>query len=808
MSDQDLAGCPPDDRITTNPTATPEAVHDATRPATGRLELGPFFHAAPVLAATATPEGYLDELGGQWTEVLGWTEEELTSRPFVDFVHPDDRDATLSELAALNEGATTVGFVNRYATPDPERWVHLRWHSHVVEGEIFAVAWDVTREVAQEHELEARTRILEALGRFQQRAIETDLHEVQVEEVLDDLRLVTGAGEVLLATLTEDPDAAPALVALGATDGFLRTATGADAEGRPVFGDLNTMVGAVVRTGDAVICADPQGDPRRSPSPDRDPAVANLLGLPLPGRRGMVGVLALADLPGPPTAAEAQLLEPLCRTVGGVLEQLALRREADTVGREVNRLTTLFRAVIQDLDTCLFITGTDGTIEFLNPAAERLLGVRGDQVAGTLTPAAFVDPSDSAAYLAWIDGEHHGRVEWEFVAADGRRVPMLVGLSPLRDDIGRLEGWVHLCTELSAHREVEAERTRTAVLASEIDALRTRERELGLLAEATEYVMSSSGTRDALEVVRSYAPGILGHDDCQVLPVVLPRTARSARRHAAATPAPHPSEGPLGPEDCWALRVGRGHLTRSDQSTRCAHLPPGGSHVCVPLSDGERTVAVLSTPIDEGDASDTDEPRGRAAVGRVEDVARQMGVALSYLQLRSTLQQQATIDALTGVGNRRTAQQAVDAALAAHRLRGERFAVMILDVDRFKQVNDGLGHEAGDRVLNLVAEALEDNVRAQDTVARLGGDEFLVVLRGLGEDDTRRIGEFLRHTVEAHLADGPARCTASIGALYVEDATALDSGTLLGLADTALYRAKEEGRNRFRMAEPVREGAR
>lgn len=779
------------------------SIDDAVAPPGRPLDLGPFFRSAPVLAATATAEGYLDQLGGQWGEVLGWSDEELTSRPFVEFVHPDDRDATLAELAGLNEGATTVGFVNRYATPDPDRWVHLRWHAHVVDGAIYAVAWDVSHEIVQERELGIRTRALEALGRFQQRAIETDLHEVEVDEVLADLRLVTGAGEALLAMLTDDPSTAPAMVALGGTEGFLRTATGSDPDDRPLLEDLNTLVGAVVRTGEPVVCTDPDTDPRRSTLPGRDPGVANLLGLPLPGRRGMVGVLALADLPQAPSGSDVELLEPLCRTVGGVLEQLELRREAESVGREVNRLTTLFTAVIQDLDTCLFVTGTDGTIQFLNPATERLLGVRTDQVAGLLTPAAFVAgtevdaatdvPADGSrsdgrtSYLEWMADEHHGRTEWEFVAADGRRVPMLVGLSPLRDDTGGLEGWVHLCTELSAHREVAAERTRTAVLASEIDALRARERELGLLAEATEYVMSSAGPHDALEVVRSYAPGILGHHGCQVLPV-------------ADTPARHAPEGLLGPEDCWALRVGHGHLTREEQATRCAHLPASGSHVCAPLSDGERTVAVLSTPVDEVDTGDSAEPRGRAAVGRVEDVARQMGVALSYLRLRSTLQHQATVDALTGVGNRRTAQQALDTALSARRHRGESFAVMILDLDHFKQANDRLGHETGDAVLRLVAEALTDNVRPHDTVARLGGDEFLVVLRDLGEADTIRIGEFLRHTVEAHLADGPAPCTASIGALFVDDVTDLDTGTVLARADAALYRAKADGRNRFRMA--------
>jgi len=123
---------------------TPEerAGHDdgCTVAADGPGTLGRFFHGAPVLAATASAEGYLTQLGGAWDDVLGWSDDDLTSRPFIDFVHPEDVASTLEALDDLIEGERVAGFDNRYRTADG-RWVWLRWHASANEvDQIFAVA--------------------------------------------------------------------------------------------------------------------------------------------------------------------------------------------------------------------------------------------------------------------------------------------------------------------------------------------------------------------------------------------------------------------------------------------------------------------------------------------------------------------------------------------------------------------------------------------------------------------------------------------------------------------------------------------
>ena len=162
-------------------------------------------------------------------------------------------------------------------------------------------------------------------------------------------------------------------------------------------------------------------------------------------------------------------------------------------------------------------------------------------------------------------------------------------------------------------------------------------------------------------------------------------------------------------------------------------------------------------------------------------------------------------DALTGLPNRRLFEDRLEVALAqAHRYR-HRLAVIFLDLDRFKQVNDTLGHGAGDALLRAVSERLAGSVREGDTVARLGGDEFTLLLPGIHY--TEDLAAISRKLVEAMRApfrvDGhELRVTASGGiSLYPEDGE--EAEALLKKADAAMYRAKERGRDNLQLFSPA-----
>ena len=135
-------------------------------------------------------------------------------------------------------------------------------------------------------------------------------------------------------------------------------------------------------------------------------------------------------------------------------------------------------------------------------------------------------------------------------------------------------------------------------------------------------------------------------------------------------------------------------------------------------------------------------------------------------------------------------------ALAAARRDNSQLALLFIDLDRFKPINDSLGHAAGDRVLKSVAERIRHNIRESDTAARIGGDEFVVLLRSLQSLDdathvAQKIGEAIEQPVEL---DGHSlTVTASIGvAVYPEDG--IDAAALSRHADAAMYRAKDAGK--------------
>ncbi|WP_080517681.1 putative bifunctional diguanylate cyclase/phosphodiesterase [Cereibacter sphaeroides] len=161
-------------------------------------------------------------------------------------------------------------------------------------------------------------------------------------------------------------------------------------------------------------------------------------------------------------------------------------------------------------------------------------------------------------------------------------------------------------------------------------------------------------------------------------------------------------------------------------------------------------------------------------------------------------------DPLAGIPNRTLFEDRLDQALKAERRGGPPVALLCLDLDRFKAVNDTMGHQAGDELIRQMAARLRSHVRETDTVARLGGDEFGVILIGMASDET--LGRYcsgLVHLLAApcDLKCGQVQIGASIGAVR---AASVDGGreAILRSADTALYRAKAEGRGRYCIATP------
>lgn len=164
---------------------------------------------------------------------------------------------------------------------------------------------------------------------------------------------------------------------------------------------------------------------------------------------------------------------------------------------------------------------------------------------------------------------------------------------------------------------------------------------------------------------------------------------------------------------------------------------------------------------------------------------------------QARLQHQAYYDTLTGLPNRALLLDRLEHAIAHAQRSHQWLALLFLDLDRFKVINDSLGHDVGDALLQAVAQRLMSVLREQDTIARLGGDEFVVLLEGLPQADlAERIGRKILGVMQGALSVSGHELfvNTSIGiSLYPQDGG--DAQTLLKCADTALYRVKEQGRN-------------
>ena len=185
------------------------------------------------------------------------------------------------------------------------------------------------------------------------------------------------------------------------------------------------------------------------------------------------------------------------------------------------------------------------------------------------------------------------------------------------------------------------------------------------------------------------------------------------------------------------------------------------------------------------------------AVRVLRILCNQAAIAIENARVYERLEQLAATDSLTALFNRRYFEQALPREVSRAERRGGSIALMMLDIDHFKQLNDTYGHTVGDVVLKKVAGLLSKAVRKGDVLARYGGEEFVILLSEASYRVSREIAERIRKSIAAatiHPAGPRRRVTISVGwALYPDDTRETDK--LIELADRALYFAKDTGRN-------------
>ncbi len=230
------------------------------------------------------------------------------------------------------------------------------------------------------------------------------------------------------------------------------------------------------------------------------------------------------------------------------------------------------------------------------------------------------------------------------------------------------------------------------------------------------------------------------------------------------------------------VRTRSGEVLEAGEST-------GPEEVTFPLRVGASDFGSL---VIRGSALDADQVEtARALVAHA-------AVALENARLHRLVEQQALVDVLTGLSNRRSLEETLTSELArARRLDGE-LCLVLVDLDRFKQVNDRFGHPAGDEVLRSFAHTLAGAIREGDVAGRWGGEEFALILVGVGVSGGIDLAERARRLISTRpvmtVRGGPVNITASFGVAACAGGASIDD--LIAAADSALYAAKRGGRNR------------
>jgi diguanylate cyclase (GGDEF)-like protein/PAS domain S-box-containing protein len=442
--------------------------------------------------------------------------------------------------------------------------------------------------------------------------------------------------------------------------------------------------------------------------------------------------------------------------------------EARRSARELATARDLYRGVLTAASG-LSIIGTDplGQITVFNTGAQKMLGYTEEQMLGN-SPVVLHDPqelrrraaelgveADFRLFVRGADSEHPETRQWTYLTSTGQRLQVELTVTAMTAPDGSLCGYIGVANDVTSQRQAELalreseQRFRLAFDAASVGMCMVSldPASTGQLMRANQAMCNFTGYTEeellALDVVR----------------LSIPEDAKATRAALAA--------------------MARGDITQIRRETLYRHAD--GSHLWGLLSSSTVIPADGSPPY---------------AISLVEDITARK-------RAEAALTHQALHDGLTGLANRSLLLDRLEHALLSHNSSAEQVGVVYLDLDGFKQVNDGAGHAAGDELLVQVAGRLRSSVRPGDTVGRLGGDEFAILCTGLGDGKVLssvadRVLKALRQPFL--LPSGTFTISASIGLAVAEGRATGEQ--LLAIADTAMYTAKRAGRDRVTVTDP------
>lgn len=359
----------------------------------------------------------------------------------------------------------------------------------------------------------------------------------------------------------------------------------------------------------------------------------------------------------------------------------------------------------------------------------------------------------------------------------------------------------------AAELQQQAGEPRVLDLLDEIYELEQFRQEQLTLRKLGSYLKSSLTTLEAYSAIECFGPQLWPAATGAVY--CFPATGDSLERVAAWGDASLNKES-LALQDCWALRRSQPHIVRDTGSDLlCGHIAQASGALpsfCVPLIGQGRVLGLLHLQRSKN-ISNTSGKGMSTDLGLALAVAEDLGLALSNVKLWDFLREQSIRDALTGLFNRRFAEEFLMQELIRAERKTRQLSMIELDIDHFKRINDTFGHEAGDAVLRQVGAILRAHVRGSDIACRIGGEEFLLLLAEsplqLAAERAESIRKAIHQMPLTYEGRGLGQITASFGAAaFPEHGRTAEA--LLRAVDEALYDAKHAGRNQVVSARHMR----
>ncbi|HHU0020795.1 TPA: diguanylate cyclase [Legionella pneumophila] len=330
-------------------------------------------------------------------------------------------------------------------------------------------------------------------------------------------------------------------------------------------------------------------------------------------------------------------------------------------------------------------------------------------------------------------------------------------------------------------------------LANGMKELQKKNEQITLLVEMSDIMLACGSQEKLSDVMAKYSQRLLQFSSGYLF---IMHPSKNYLEKAASWGNPQPHDLTFTPEQCWAIRLGRIHYAGSSRiELMCSHTmfaeQPELSLLCVPLMAQNDIYGLLYLEV----GLEFDENQQLLITAFAELTA----LALANVRLRENLRYQSIRDPLTGLYNRRYLEDFLFKQLHQAERTKASFAILMLDLDHFKKINDTFGHDAGDLVLKELGQILNSDIRLGDIAARYGGEEFVLLLYDIDAQAAKMKAENLRSAISnlqvKYGAQPVGQITASIGiSVYPDDAKS--PAEVIEAADKALYQAKNKGRNK------------